>query len=129
MGTFMMTQAISTIPVELDEAAVIDGCSDLGIFRHVILPLSKPALASVFIILFVNHWNNFIYPFIVTNKENMRTLTVALYFLAAGGDVTLWPPPWGIITVMITVMFVPVLVIFIAFQDYFHKGIALTGMK
>jgi multiple sugar transport system permease protein len=130
LGTFMMTQAISDIPVELDEAARLDGCSDFGIFRRIILPLSKPALAAVFIILFLAHWNDFLYPVIVTNKVAMRTLPVGLYLLSPGADQTFGlPPPWGLITVVIAIQFIPVLIIFLIFQDYFTQGMALTGMK
>jgi multiple sugar transport system permease protein len=130
LGTFMMTQAISDIPVELDEAARLDGSSDFGIFRRIILPLSKPALAAVFIVLFLAHWNSFLYPLIVTNKMEMRTLPVGLYLLSPGGDQTFGlPPPWGLITVIIAIQFVPVLIIFLIFQDYFTQGMALTGMK
>lgn len=129
LGTFMMTQAIAEIPVELDEAARLDGCSDFTIFTRIILPLIKPALAAVFIVLFLAHWNNFLYPLIVTNKEAMRTLTVGLYLLAPNDRTFGLPPPWDWITVSIAIQFIPVLIVFLVFQDYFTQGMALTGMK
>lgn len=129
LGTFMMRQAISEIPIELDEAARMDGCTDAGIFWRIIMPLSKPALAAVFIVLFLAHWNSFLYPLLVTNKEAMRTLTVGLYLLAPGDRTYGMPPPWNLITVMIALQFVPVLIVFLIFQEYFTRGIAMSGMK
>jgi multiple sugar transport system permease protein len=129
LGTFMMRQAISEIPIELDEAARMDGCTDNGIFWRIIMPLSKPAIAAVFIVLFLAHWNSFLYPLLVTNKDEMRTLTVGLYLLAPGDRSYGMPPPWDLITVMIALQFIPVLVIFLIFQEYFTRGIAMSGMK
>lgn len=129
LGVFMMRQTIASVPVSLDEAARLDGCSDFGILRYVILPLVKPGLASVFLINFVSMWNWFIYPLLVTNKDYMRTMTVALYTMAATSGGALHPPPWGSIMVMITIMFLPVFVLFLAFQQYFTKGITMTGIK
>jgi multiple sugar transport system permease protein len=129
LGTFMMRQAISEIPIELDEAARMDGCSDAGIFWRVIMPLSKPALAAVFIVLFLAHWNSFLYPLLVTNKEAMRTLTVGLYLLAPGDRTYGMPPPWDLITVMIALQFIPVLIVFLIFQEQFTRGVAMSGMK
>jgi multiple sugar transport system permease protein len=129
LGTFMMRQAISEIPLELDEAARMDGCSDSGIFWRIIMPLSKPALAAVFIVLFLAHWNSFLYPLLVTNKEAMRTLTVGLYLLAPGDRTYGMPPPWDLITVMIALQFIPVLIVFLIFQEQFTRGVAMSGMK
>ena len=129
LGTFMMRQSISELPIELDEAARLDGCTDLQILWHVIVPLVRPALASVFIVLFLAHWNNFIYPLVVTNKTSMRTLPVGLYLLAPGGNSSLGPPQWGKIMVLSSVMIFPVLVVFLFLQDYFTRGLSFTGMK
>jgi multiple sugar transport system permease protein len=129
LGTFMMRQSISELPMELDEAARLDGCSDLQILWHVIVPLVKPALASVYIVLFLAHWNNFIYPLVVTNKTAMRTLPVGLYLLAPAGSSSLAPPQWGKIMVLSSVMILPVLVVFLFLQDYFTRGLSFTGMK
>jgi len=129
LGIFMMRQTISSVPISLDEAAKLDGCSDFKILWEVILPLIKPGLASVFLINFVSAWNSFIYPLIVTNKEEMRTMTVALYNLAATTGGALHQPPWGLVMVLITIMFVPVFILFLVFQQYFTKGITTTGLK
>jgi ABC-type glycerol-3-phosphate transport system permease component len=124
-----MRQAISSIPRDFDEAAKLDGCSEFGIFWRVIMPLTAPALASVFIITFVAQWNWFSYPFIVTTKASMLTLTVALYTEALTAASSLWPPQWGIILVLISVSFVPLLAMFLLFQEYFTKGVVMSGIK
>jgi len=129
LGTFMMRQSISELPIELDEAARLDGCSDLQILWHVIVPLVKPALASVYIVLFLAHWNNFIYPLVVTNKTLMRTLPVGLYLMYPGGGMRTTPPEWGKMMVIASVMIVPVLVVFLFLQDYFTRGLFASGMK
>ncbi|MBE3086741.1 MAG: carbohydrate ABC transporter permease [Bacteroidetes bacterium] len=129
LGVFMMRQSIFSIPPDFDEAAKLDGCSEFGIFWRIILPLSRPALASVFIITFVTQWNWFIYPFIVTNKNEMFTLTVALYTAAETASRSLFPPEWGIIMVLITITFIPLLAVFLGFQEYFTKGMVMTGLK
>jgi ABC-type glycerol-3-phosphate transport system permease component len=129
LGTFMMRQSIAELPIELDEAARLDGCSDLQILWHVIVPLVKPALASVYIVLFLAHWNDFIYPLVVTNKTSMRTLPVGLYLLYPGGGMLNVKPEWGKMMVIANMMIVPVLVVFLLLQDYFTRGLFTTGMK
>jgi len=129
MGVFIMRQTISSIPVNLDESAKLDGCSEFGILWRIIIPLIKPALASVFLINFVTQWNWLIYPLIVTNKDAMRTMTVALYVVGSTSAGALTPPPWGTIMVLITIMFIPVFILFLIFQQYFTKGITMTGFK
>jgi multiple sugar transport system permease protein len=129
LGTFMMRQSISVLPAELDEAARLDGCSDLQILWYVIVPLVRPALASVYIVLFLTHWNSFIYPLVVTNKTAMRTLPVGLYLMAPGGGFNLAPPQWGMIMLLASIMIFPVLTVFVFLQDYFTRGLFLTGMK
>ncbi len=120
LGTFMMRQSIRTLPIELDEAARLDGGSDLQILWHVIVPLVRPALASVFIVLFLTHWNSFIYPLVVTNKTDMRTLTVGLYLLY---------PDWRSVMVISTLMIASVLIVFIFLQRHFIRGFALAGFR
>ena len=129
LGVFMIRQSVFSVPKDLDEAAKLDGCSDFGIFWRIVLPLLKPALASVFIVTFVTQWNWFIYPFIVTNKEEMFTLTVGLYNVAQTSAGALWPPEWGLIMVLITVTFIPLFFVFLIFQEYFTRGMVLSGMK
>ena len=79
-GTFLLRQFFMSIPQELEQAARIDGCSFFGIYRHIILPLSGPALATLAVFAFMTQWNAFLWPLIVTNKETMRTLTVGIRY-------------------------------------------------
>ena len=90
-GTFLLRQFFLSIPPELEQAARMDGCSYFGIYRHIILPLSGPALATLAVFAFMTQWNAFLWPLIVTNKETMRTLTVGIRYFGdeAAGPVQL----------------------------------------
>ena len=90
-GTFLLRQFFLSIPPELEQAARMDGCSYFGIYRHIILPLSGPALATLAVFAFMTQWNAFLWPLIVTNKETMRTLTVGIRYFGdeAAGAVQL----------------------------------------
>jgi multiple sugar transport system permease protein len=129
MGTFMMRQSIVSLPISTEEAARMDGCSNFKILWHVILPSVRPALASTYIVLFMMHWNNFLYPLTVTSRMDMRTLPVGLYLLAPGGEGGTIPPQWGLLLVTMCILFVPVIAVFVVLQKYFTRGIALSGMK
>jgi multiple sugar transport system permease protein len=129
LGLFLMRQAIAGVPVELEDAARLDGCSDFGVFWRIIIPLVKPSLAAVFIVDFIAQWNWFIYPLIVTNTDSMRTLTLALYTIANQSEGSTYPPNWGLSMVLVTVAFAPVFVLFLAFQKYFTKGFVMSGLK
>jgi multiple sugar transport system permease protein len=109
--------------------ARLDGCSDFGLFWHIMIPLVRPALAAVFIVDFIGQWNWFIYPLIVTNTDSMRTLTLALYSVANQSASSTYPPNWGLSMVLVTVAFIPVFIMFLAFQKYFTKGFVMSGMK
>lgn len=122
-GTFLLRQFFLSIPRELEEAARADGASYFRVYWQIILPLSGPALATLAVFSFMTQWNAFIWPLIVTNREELRTVTVGLryfqdelvtdyHFLMAGSVMSV----------------IPVLVIFLLLQRYFVRGIALTGM-
>ena len=122
-GIFLMKQFIQTIPETLEEAAALDGCSPWQIVRHVIAPLSKPALATLITIGFIQAWNSLLFPLIFTASESMRPLTVGL---ATFADTT---GSFGINMAAATVNFLPTFFIFLFFQRYFVGGIALGGVK
>ncbi len=122
-GIFLMRQFIQSIPESLEEAAIIDGCTPWQVVRHVIMPLSKTAVATLGTLGFITAWNNFLYPLIFTASESMRPLTVGL---ATFADTT---SSFGINMAAATINFLPTFVIFLAFQRHFVKGIALGGMK
>ena len=104
----------------------MDGATDLGILWRVILPLSRPALTTVAIYTFMASWNNFVWPFVVTNSDATRTLPAALTALIGGVDVG---TRFGISMASALMATLPPLVIFVALQRYFAQGISMTGVK
>ncbi len=113
-----------TIPVDLEEAGKIDGCGSLRIYWNIIMPLSGPALATLTIFTFMGAWRSFMWPLIVTNSMDMKTLPVGLSSFQ-GLYTTNWPYLMaGAIMVM-----APLLVVFIFNQRYFVEGIKLSGIK
>ena len=124
-GIFMLRQFFMTIPRELDDAAQIDGFSRLGILIKIYLPLSVPALLALSIISFINNWNNFFWPLIVTNSDKMRTLPIGLRFFMEGEG----SGEWHFLMVAATLIVVPPLLVFLALQRYFVRGMTMTGIK
>lgn len=122
-GIFLMRQFVQTIPITLEEAAELDGCTPWQILKYVIAPLSKTAIATLATLGFISAWNAFLFPLIFTASESMRPLTVGL---ATFADTT---GSFGINMAAATVNFLPTFAIFLFFQRYFVKGIALGGMK
>lgn len=123
-GTFMLRQFFLTLPKDLEDAAKMDGCSYFGIFWRVILPLSKPALATLTTFTFLGSWLNFMWPLIVLNSHSKFTLPVGLaYFQGLHGT------HWTLLMAGSMMMIVPVLIVFIFNQRYFVEGIKLTGIK
>jgi multiple sugar transport system permease protein len=122
-GTFLLRQFFLTIPVELVDAARIDGGSFFRVYYSVFLPLSKTALATLAVFTFLQHWNSFLWPLIITSTDDMKVWTLGLlnfnglygieyHFLMAGTLIGLLPP----------------LVAFVFLQRYFIEGVALTGI-
>ncbi|WSQ13038.1 carbohydrate ABC transporter permease [Streptomyces sp. NBC_01231] len=124
-GVFLMRQFISTLPDELIDAARVDGCSELAIFWKVILPLTKPALATLGIITFLGSWNNFLWPLVVAQNESQYTLPVGLALASSGQDFT----RYGVLLAGAVVVLLPVTIVFLLFQRHFVAGIATTGLK
>ncbi len=125
---FLMRQYISTIPTELEEAARIDGASDFTIWWRIILPLSKPAMATVAIFSFVGAWDGFLWPLIVLKDKAMWTLNVALgllqiEYIAAEGS------PWGVMMAGSVLVVLPLIGVFLTLQRYFMKGLIIGAVK
>ncbi|MEV0143499.1 MULTISPECIES: carbohydrate ABC transporter permease [unclassified Nonomuraea] len=125
MGVFLMRQFISEIPDSLIEAARIDGAGEVRIFARVILPLCGPALATLAILTFLGSWNNFLWPLVVAQTEDMYTLPVALSLYSVGQNAT----NYGVLLAGSVLVITPVLLLFVALQRYFTQGIAATGIK
>lgn len=121
---FLLRQFFTSIPKELDEAAKIDGCSPLRIYWHIILPLSKPALATVAVFSFIAHWNDFMTPLIYLNSIEKQTLAIGLkWFQGQYGT------NYHLLMAAATLALIPVMIIFFVAQKYFVRGISMTGLK
>lgn len=124
-GVFLMRQFISDLPDELIDAARVDGATEYYIFSRIILPLSGPALATLAILTFLASWNNFLWPLVVAQTQDMYTLPVAIALFATGQNQT----NFGLLMAGSVVVIVPVLLVFLALQRFFTQGIAMTGFK
>ena len=123
-GTFMLRQFFLTLPKELEDAAKIDGCGYVRIFWQIILPLSKPALATLTTFTFMGSWVNFMWPLIVVNTHDKYPLPVGLsYFQSLHGT------DWTLLMAASVMMILPILIVFIFNQRFFVEGIKLTGIK
>lgn len=121
---FLLRQFFLTIPNELSDAARIDGCSEFGIYWRMILPLSKPALATVGLLTFIGSWNDFLGPLLYLNDERTYTLAIGLQrFQTQHGA------EWGMLMAASTIMVIPIIIIFFFAQKTFIQGITLTGIK
>lgn len=123
-GTFMLRQFFLTLPSELEDAAKIDGCNYFTIFWKIILPLSKPALATLTTFTFMGAWMNFMWPLIVINTESKFTLPVGLAYFQS-----LHNTDWTLLMAASVMMMLPILIVFIFNQRFFVEGIKLTGIK
>ncbi len=123
-GIFLMRQFMSTIPNELREAAIVDGCGEFRTFWSIILPQCKSALAALGIFTFMWNWDNFLWPLIVLNSENNFTLPVGLSMFSRQ-----WWTNYGLVMAGATVSVIPILIVFFIFQRHFIEGIVLTGLK
>lgn len=123
-GTFMLRQFYLGIPKELEDAARIDGCGLWRIYWNVILPLSKPAMATLGIFVFMGSWKNFMWPLIVSTRQEMMTLPVVLQLLQ--GEIT---TDWEVLMAGMVIALIPTLIIFMLGQRYFIKGIQMGALK
>jgi sn-glycerol 3-phosphate transport system permease protein len=125
-GTFLMRQAFRTIPVELEEAALVDGARWWQLIRHVYLPLSKPALIAFSIISVTTHWNEFLWPLMVINSPDRRPLTVGLAAFTRGAE---GAQAWGVNAAGTFLVIAPLLVAFALFQRRFVNSFMSSGLK
>lgn len=127
---FLLRQFFRTIPMDLEDAARIDGCSVPGRFFRIVAPLSTPAIGVVMIFEFVGKWNSFVDPLIYLNDTDKYTLNVGLnMFKDAYGETLTTSPNMHLFMAIATLIIIPILIIFIFLQRYFVEGIQLTGMK
>lgn len=122
-STFLMRQYFLSIPIELDDAARVDGASSFRIWWQVILPLSGPAVATLAIFTFLGQWNSFLWPLIATNSQEMWTLPVGLASFQGQYSIQ-----WHLLMAGSVIAVVPILIIYLVGQKWFVRGITLTGM-
>lgn len=121
---FLLRQFFYGIPKELDEAAVLDGCNRIRILFRIIMPLSLPVLSALTIFIFMNSWNDFMWPLISISSDSMRTMQVGLAYFSQG-NTTFWGPYMGAATIAT----IPILIVFLVAQKKFIQGIAMSGIK
>jgi len=122
-GTFLLRQFFLTIPKELEEAAVIDGCGFFRTYLTIILPMAKPAMTTLGLFGFMFSWNNFLWPLIVLNSTSKYTVPLGL--LSFQGQFT---TNWPIMMAAACQAMIPIVLIFLFAQKYFVEGISMTGM-
>jgi multiple sugar transport system permease protein len=124
-GVFLMRQFFLSLPDELIHAARVDGAGEFRIFWSIMLPLCKPALATLGILTFLASWNNFLWPLVVAQTEDKYTLPVALSIYAIGEN----KADYGLLMAGSVAIIIPILVVFLVLQKHFVRGIAMTGIK
>lgn len=122
-STFLMRQYFLTLPMDLDEAARMDGAGSWRIWAQIILPLSGPIVATLAIFNFQGTWNDFLWPLVITNSQSMRTIPVGLS--AFQGQ---YNTEWHLLMAGSVVALLPVLILYIIGQNWFVRGITLSGM-
>lgn len=123
-GTFLLRQFFMSIPTDIEDAARIDGCNKMGIYRHVILPLAKPAMATLGTFTFIGSWNNFMWPLIMINSMGKKTLPIGLASFQG-----LYSTDWTLLMAASVIVMIPTLIVFLFNQRFFVEGIKLSGIK
>ncbi len=125
-GTFLLRQFMLTIPHELDEAAIIDGASSFRIYWQIILPLCKPALTVLAVTMIMGVWNDFAWPLVMLQSDNVMPLTLGLSIFTSNGSQQFNNVPLNMAAS--TMIIAPLIIIFLFAQRYFIRGIALSGL-
>ena len=122
--TWMSASYFSTIPVELDEAAILDGCTRMQALRKIVLPVALPGIISIAVFAFLMSWNEFVLASVLTNTDNSKTLPIGLSEFA-----TMFTVDWGSTMAAAFLMTVPVVVVFLLFQKQFVSGLSAGAVK
>jgi len=123
-GIFLLRQFFVSVPRDLDNAARIDGAGEFRIYAQIMLPLARPALATLAVFQFMNNWNDFLWPLVVTSNTDMRTLPAGLTLF--GGQYVV---DYAVLMAGATISLLPLAIAFFLAQRYFVQGIATTGLK
>lgn len=121
-GTYMMRQFFRTLPAELEEAAILDGCSPWQIYRRILLPHAKPAVMVLAVLTWVNVWNDFLWPLVMIQRKDISTVTLGLVWMQ-GQYVSKWP----VLMAASMLVILPMLVVYAIAQKAFVRGIAMSG--
>ena len=124
-GIFLMRQAFKSVPKELDDAARVEGCSMMGVLWRVYVPAARPTYIAYALVSVATHWNNFLWPLIVTNTDRTRPLTVGLSIFGApenGVDIS-------VISAATLMVIAPLLILFLVFQRQFVQAFLTAGLK
>jgi sn-glycerol 3-phosphate transport system permease protein len=123
-GTFLLRQAYLQLPYELFEAARIDGCGHIRIFLSLVVPLSTPAIATLGVYTFLNHWNNYLWPLLITNKEEMRTVQIGISMLQFEEMTS-----WNLVLAGVVTVLLPSLLLLVLGLKPLVKGITAGALK
>ncbi|OBG04347.1 carbohydrate ABC transporter permease [Mycolicibacter sinensis] len=121
-GTYLMRQFFATLPIDLEEAAILDGCSPWGVYWRILLPHAKPAVMVLAVLTWINVWNDFLWPLLMIQRKSIATLTLGLVWMQ-GEYVAEWP----VLMAASMLMLAPLIVIYAVAQRAFISGIAATG--
>ncbi|HMQ31667.1 MAG TPA: carbohydrate ABC transporter permease [Chloroflexaceae bacterium] len=123
-GTFLLRQAMLGVPREYEEAALLDGGSHWTLFRHVCLPLVGPSLATLAVLATMSSWNSFLWPLFITRDERLMTLPVGLALLHGR-----YTTEWSMVMAGAVITVLPIILVYLAAQRAFVRGVALSGLK
>jgi len=126
-GTFMLRQFFMTIPRDLEDAARIDGCSLFGIFWKIVMPLSKPIIATLTMFTALANWNSFMWPLVVAESVELKTLPIGLAYFQEVYQYT--QPDWALLMTGSLLAMLPLVILFIFTQRFFVEAIKLSGIK
>jgi len=124
IALFLLRQYFLSIPMELEDAAKIDGASSWKRFWTIILPNAKPALVTVFVLVYQGTWNQFLWPLIVTSSPKLRVVTIGLKYLAGNAIMM-----YNVLMAGAILSLLPIIILFLFLSKYYTRGISLTGLK
>jgi len=123
-GTFLLRQAMLGVPREYEEAAFLDGGSHWTVFRHVVLPMVQPSLATLTVFAVMGTWNSFLWPLFITRNERLMTLPVGLAMLHGR-----YTTEWSMVMAGAVITVLPIILVYLLAQRAFVRGVALSGLK
>lgn len=125
-GTFLLRQSFLGLPKDFEEAAFVDGANPFTIFWRIVLPLNRPAIATLVVLSFMGSWNSYLFPLFVARKDEVITLPVALATLQAGPRAL---TEWNLVMAGAVITVLPILIVYLFAQKWFVRGIVSSGIK